>query len=262
MPSTSLPDWQLAPGMTRSLWEYSQAEHIADDYDDFFAYNSLFEFDAEVIDRHFTRPGLVVDLGCGTGRAIVRLARRGFRCLAVDLSEPMLRVVEEKADLDQLDIWRVQADMTRMDWLRDGAADYCLSLFSTIGMVRGRAHRQRVLQQVRRILKPGGLLVLHVHNWWFNLMDAAGRAHIARSLVRRVWNRDEELGDRFFDYRGIPNMFLHLYTHRELTGDLRLAGLRIKEMIPLALTRDRPLNRPWLLGRIRANGWIVVAERV
>lgn len=247
--------------MTRGLWEYAQAEHIADDYDEFFAFNSLFGFDAEVIDRHLTRPGLVVDLGCGTGRAIMRLARRGFPCLAVDLSEPMLRVVEEKAELDQLDIWRVQADMTQMDWLRDGSADYCLSLFSTIGMVRGRTHRRHVLQQVRRILKPGGLLVLHVHNWWFNLLDAAGRAQIARSLVRRLWNRDEELGDRFFDYRGIPNMFLHLYTQRELTGDLRAAGLRIKEWIPLALTRNKPLARPWFLGRIRANGWIVVAQR-
>lgn len=246
--------------MTRGLWEYSQAEHIADDYDAFFAYNSLFDYDAEVIDRHCTRPGLVVDLGCGTGRAIVRLARRGFRCLAVDLSEPMLRVVEEKADVDQLDIWRVQADMTRMEWLRDGAADYCLSLFSTIGMVRGREHRQRMLREVHRILKPGGLFVLHVHNWWFNLLDAAGRAHIARSLLKRLWSRDEELGDRFFDYRGIPNMFLHLYTYGELTSDLSAARLHIKKLIPLALTRDRPLSRPWLFGRIRANGWIVVAE--
>jgi ubiquinone/menaquinone biosynthesis C-methylase UbiE len=260
VPTTSIPDWQLPKGMTRGLWEYAQSEHIAYDYDEFFAFNSLFDFDAEVIDRHLVKPGLVADLGCGTGRAIVRLARRGFPCLAVDLSQYMLEVVGDKADEESLPIWRVQANMTQMGWLRDASIDYCLSLFSTLGMVRGRPSRQRVLQEVRRILKPGGLLVLHVHNWWFNLMDAHGRASIARSLARRLWNRDEELGDRFFDYRGIPNMFLHLYTHRELTGDLRLAGLRIKEMIPLALTRDRALARPWWFGRLRANGWIVVAE--
>jgi len=247
--------------MTRGLWEYSQSEHIAYDYDEFFAFNSLFDFDAEVIDRHLVRPGLVVDLGCGTGRAIVRLARRGFPCLAVDLSTYMLEVVGNKAAEESLPIFRVQADMTQMGWLRDASAEYCLSLFSTLGMVRGRPMRQHVLREVRRILKPRGLLVLHVHNWWFNLLDAAGRAAIARSLVRRLWKRDEELGDRFFDYRGIPRMFLHLFTHSELTADLRAAGLVIEEMIPLALTRDRPLEKPWWFGRIRANGWIVVARR-
>lgn len=247
--------------MTRGLWEYAQSESIAYDYDDFFAFNSLFEFDAEVIDRHLTRSGLVVDLGCGTGRAIVRLARRGFTCLGVDLSMYMLEVVGDKAAEESLPILRVQANMTQMGWLRDESADYCLSLFSTLGMVRGRKSRQQVLGEVRRILKPGGLLILHVHNWWFNLLDAAGRANIARSLVRRLWNRDEELGDRFFDYRGIPRMFLHLYRRSELIADLRTAGLVIDEMIPLALTRDRPLARPWCFGRIRANGWIVVARR-
>ena len=247
--------------MTRGLWEYARAEHIAYDYDEFFAFNSLFDFDAAVIDRHLTRPGLVVDLGSGTGRAIVRLARRGFRCLAVDLSPYMLEVVGDKAAEESLPIWRVQADMTQLGWLREASADYCLSLFSTLGMVRGRRSRQHVLREVRRILRPGGLLVLHVHNWWFNLLDAAGRASIAGGLWRRLWRREEELGDRFFDYRGIPNMFLHLYTHRELTGDLRQAGLRIKELIPLALTRDKPLSKPWWFGRLRANGWIVVAER-
>lgn len=247
--------------MTRGLWEYAQSESIAYDYDEFFAFNSLFEFDAEVIDRHLTRPGLVVDLGCGTGRAIVRLARRGFPCLGVDLSPYMLEVVGDKAAEESLPIWRVQADMTQMGWLRDQSADYCLSLFSTLGMVRGRAARRQVLCEVRRILKPGGLLILHVHNWWFNLLDAAGRAAIARALVRRLWNRDEELGDRFFDYRGIPQMFLHLYRRSELIDDVRDAGLAIEELIPLALTRDRPLANPWWLGRIRANGWIVTARR-
>lgn len=247
--------------MTRGLYEYARAEHIAYDYDEFFAYNSLFDFDAEVIDRYFTRPGLVVDLGCGTGRAIVRLARRGFQCLGVDLSPYMLEVVANKADEESLSIWRVQADMTRMGWLREASADYCLSLFSTIGMVRGWEGRQQVLHEVHRILKPGGLLVLHVHNWWFNLMDAHGRAAIARSLLRRLARRDVELGDRFFDYRGIPNMYLHLYTYRELTSTLRAAGLRVKEIIPLALTRDRPMSRGWLFPRIRANGWITIAER-
>ena len=80
-----LPDWRLPPGVPRSLWEYAQAEHIAADYDDFFAHNSLFDFDLAVLQRHFARPGTIVDLGAGTGRLLVPFARRGYRGLAVDL---------------------------------------------------------------------------------------------------------------------------------------------------------------------------------
>ena len=67
------PTWQLPPGVSRGLWDYVHTPHIADDYDDYFAFNSLFETDGAVLNRHFDRPGLVADLGCGTGRALVPL---------------------------------------------------------------------------------------------------------------------------------------------------------------------------------------------
>src|SRR6185312_290601 len=105
-PSSDWPSWRLPPGVTRSLWQYAQADHIAKDYDDYFAQNSLFEFDLAVLERHFAKPGLLVDLGCGTGRLLVPFARRGYRGLAVDLSRPMLDVVGEKAAAEQLPIDR------------------------------------------------------------------------------------------------------------------------------------------------------------
>ena len=58
------------------MWDYAHAPHIADDYDDYFALNTLFEFDEAVLARHLTRPGLIVDLGCGTGRRHKNAGRR------------------------------------------------------------------------------------------------------------------------------------------------------------------------------------------
>ncbi|HEV3417443.1 MAG TPA: class I SAM-dependent methyltransferase, partial [Pirellulales bacterium] len=132
-PSGPRPIWQLPSGVTRGMWEYAHAEHIARDYDDYFAENRLFEFDEETLARHFTRPGCVVDLGAGTGRAIVPLARRGFHGVAVDLSIEMLDVIGEKTTEDNLPIDRVLANMVELDCLADGIADYCICLFSTLG---------------------------------------------------------------------------------------------------------------------------------
>jgi len=246
--------------VTRGLWDYVQSDEIARQYDDYFADNRLFELDEQVLARHFTPPALVADLGCGTGRALVTLVRRGFTGLAIDLSEKMLDVVREKARLDNLPIECLQANMVELDGVADASVDYAICLFSTLGMIRGRDNRRRALAHIRRILKPGGLFVVHAHNFWFNLFDPNGPWWVLRSLLRSMWIRDVERGDKFFQYRGVPNMFLHVFTRGELTAALRGAGFRIKETVLLAANRRRPLRRPWLLGSIRANGWIVVCE--
>jgi SAM-dependent methyltransferase len=259
--SSSRASWQLPPGVTRSLWEYAQAEHIARDYDEYFAYNRLFNFDEAVLARCFARPGLVVDLGCGTGRALVPLVRRGHRGLAVDLSAQMLAVVGEKTAEENLSIDRVRCNLVELGCLADGVADYAMCLFSTLGMIRGSANRRRMVEHVRRILKPGGLFALHAHNFWYNLYDPGGPWWVIKSVLAAPFRRDWEVGDKFFDYRQIPNMYLHVFRRCELLRLLRRAGFRIREMIPLDYRRAGPLRRPWLLGNLRANGWIIVCER-
>ena len=135
-----------------------------------------------------------------------------------------------------------------------------ISLFSTLGMIHGRDNRHRALQHTRRILRPGGLFFLHVHNYWYNLRDLASQWWLLKNLLRSTFIRDMEAGDKFFEYRGIPNMFLHAFTFLELQNALRRAGFRIVETIPLDRQRHRALRWPWWFGRLRANGWIVVCE--
>ena len=261
MSPPSHPDWQLPTGVSRGLSDYVDSDHIADDYDDFFALTSLFEFDEEVISKHFVEPGLVVDLGCGTGRALVPLVRRGFRGLGVDLSLSMLRVVQEKADIDSLPIDLLMANLVELDAIADSAADYCLCLFSTLGMISGRKNRRRAVEHMWRILKPGGKAVLHVHNVWNNLFDPLGRRYLAKHIPQVLVRRDVQLGDKIMPYRGIPNMYLHSFTRHELRRVLVRAGFDIAELISLSPTRQHRLSHPWFLPRLRANGWVVVVQK-
>ena len=53
----------------------------------------------------------------------------------------MLDVVGQKAEAEQLPIDRILANMVELDCLRDAVADYCISMFSTLGMIRGHANR-------------------------------------------------------------------------------------------------------------------------
>ena len=239
--------WQLPPGVTRGMWDYAQADHIARDYDEYFAFNRLFDFDEQVLAKYITRPGWVFDLGCGTGRAAVLPLRRcGFSRAWRSICRPeMLAVVGAKASEESLPIDRLLANLVELDCLADGSADYCISLFSTLGMICGRENRDRALAHVRRLLKPGGVFILHVHNYWYNLYDPGGPWWLIKNLLRATFRRDVEAGDKFFDYRRIPNMFLHVFRRRELVRAPR-AGFTIRED-DLAARDPRPASgaEPW-----------------
>ena len=241
--------------MTRGLWDYTRAEHIADDYDQYFAHNSLFDFDEALLHKHFIRPGLLADLGCGTGRLLIPFARKGFRGLAIDLSPRMLGIVRQKAEAEQLPIDPLLANVTQLGCLQDQIADYCICMFSTLGMIRGRENRQQLLQHALRILKPGGLLVLHVHNRWYSLFEPSGRAWWWKNLWEHyTTGGDIERGDKFFNYRSIPNMYLHVFTQRELLRALGEAGFHVKELTPLDTERRHALRLAvalWSLARQR-----------
>ena len=75
-----------------------------------------------------------------------------------------------------------------------------------------------------------------------------------------VWHR-VELGDRWMNYRGIPGMRVHLYRWGELKRELRKAGFRIDEVLPLDEVSAAPISAPWFAHSFRAGGWIVFATR-
>ncbi|MEM6330355.1 MAG: class I SAM-dependent methyltransferase [Planctomycetota bacterium] len=264
MKQPPLPEWKLPPGVPRGVMDYAQSQSVAQDYDAYHADNPLFDFERQVLADEFSPPGRVIDLGCGSGRAVLPLVAAGHRALAVDLSEEMLGVVREKAACGGLPIDCLRANLVELDAVPTGGFDYAMCLFSTLGMIRGRGNRRRALGHFRRVLRPGGKLVLHVHNFWFNLRDAAtawsGPVWVAKHLLQAAATGGVEVGDKYFPYRGVPNFFLHAFRRRELQADLRSVGLSVRRWIPLEVTRRHALPAPWLLPSLRACGWLVVCE--
>jgi SAM-dependent methyltransferase len=268
-----LPDWRLPPGVPRGAWDYTQLRSIADDYDTYHGDNPLFKFEESVLAETFGEPptsvggvttGVIADLGCGSGRSLLPLMRRGWHGLAIDLSDAMLDVVRAKAVAESLPVECVRANLVEMtpDLVADESADHAMCLFSTLGMIRGREHRVTALRHMRRILRPGGKLVLHVHNFWFNLRDPGGPWWALRSLAKGALGKDGyETGDKTYPYRGVPNFFLHVFRERELRQDLRAANLKVLRWLHLDVARRHALPRPWLLPSLRANGWIIVCEK-
>ncbi len=256
------PAWRLPEGVNAALWEYTHTPRLAEEEDAYFRGHPLFEADAQAVDARFTEPAPLVDLGSGTGRHALRFAGRGFPVVAVELSQAMLArvMVKARAAGVSANILGVRANLCRLGALPDQTFAYALSMFSTLGMIRGSTARRQALGEACRILQPGGRLALHAHNLFLNLRNPQGRLWLLHQALK-IALRHPDAGDRRMVYRSIPGMEVHLYRWRELRRELKDAGFQIDEVLPLDSVHAQAIAAPWFLPGVRADGWIVFARR-
>lgn len=258
----------LAPGHDPSVLAYAREPDMARGYDRFHEYNHLFKTDARFLMEVLPEEGRILDLGCGTGRHLAVLGGRGYEVAGVDLSPHMLREAAKKLDRHGIEARLVGGDICRlgeMDEFADAEFDAVICMFSTLGLVRGRRRRSRALAGWRRVLRPGGTLVVHTHNLWHNLTDSWGRRSLAwsaaASLLSKLWLSGRELGDKWMrGYRGMPKLYLHFFSLRELRSLVRGAGFRIERELLLNDARTGPFHGR--LAYFRANGFMIAARKV
>jgi SAM-dependent methyltransferase len=255
-------NWQLPPGVTRGLWQYLHDDAIARGYDASLGDSALVMVDCHFVQHHCRAAGRLIDLGCGTGRLALPMAQRGHWVVGVDLSAPMLHVVGDKATAAAVRIERVQANLVELGGLDDEAFDYAACLFSTLGMIAGAEQRRRVLAHVHRLLRPGGVFVLHIHNRWFNFWNPQGRTWLVRDLIRAALGRPDAGDCQMPAYGDMPPLTLHLFTRREALRLLRSAGFTIRTVKPVSLLADGNLRWPRCFGWLRAYGYLIAAEKV
>jgi len=99
---------------------------------------------------------VVMDFGCGPGFFTVEAAKKAKRVIAVDLSPEMLRKAQKKAEKEGIkNVEFLQSDGTKIQ-LEDDVVDliFLVTVFHEVGESR------KVLAEFRRVLKPGGRLVI------------------------------------------------------------------------------------------------------
>jgi SAM-dependent methyltransferase len=257
MNNEPIPDWKLPAGVDRGLWDYMRSGEMVSGYEGAMAESPLARADVAFCERAFPTPGRLLDLGCGTGRLCRWFAAKGFTCVGVDLSEEMLNTAR---GFGVPNIEYRTENILELSGIADGSFDYAACLFSTLGMVRGRANREKVIANAFRVLKPGGRFVLHIHNRYFR---ALGWRTIARHWWCGLLGR-ENTGDITMPqaYGGAP-LTLHHFSFHEAWKLLRRAGFRQKAALPLYLEPDRPRPlgadpRPWF----SRYGYLILSERL
>lgn len=96
----------------------------------------------------------VLDVGCGAGRHLRALRARGLSAFGIDLSAVLLHDAPRAV---------ARADMRRLPF-PDDRFDLVACFFTTFGYFDSHAEDFDVLRELRRVVRPGGLLFLDLAN--------------------------------------------------------------------------------------------------
>ena len=174
--------------------------------------------------------GRALDLGCAQGNVALLLAEAGMESWAVDLRPHFLEYAGQKYERGKFR--RCAANAEALPF-----ADGTFDLVVWGEMIEHVAYPERVLSEIRRVLRPGGHLVLSTPN--------GQRLRTGLPTFSAVADREALVAKQ---YKPDSDGHLFLFAQRELETLLAASGFQVREHVYYAT--------PWLTGRLGFRYWM------
>lgn len=142
--------------MDKNLTIYNKTEVVG--Y--YKAQSELFDCEAHLVDRHFRNRPRILDIGVGGGRTTTALSAIASRYTGVDYSLAMVEACRER--FPHLEF--MQADASNMGEFADASYDAAMFSFNGIDTLTSDELRHSCLQEICRVLAPGGIFIFSSHN--------------------------------------------------------------------------------------------------
>ena len=108
-----------------------------------------------------SHPELVLDLGCGTGKMTLELAKRGYDMTGVDYSPEMLDVARNNAEKQGCDILWLCQDMREFELY--GTVDMAVCCLDCINHLTTSKDLDKCLSLVHNYLIPDGIFIFDIN---------------------------------------------------------------------------------------------------
>lgn len=115
-------------------------------------------YSTQVIESEKVKPGLTLDLGCGTGAKSIYLAKRGFKVKGVDISETAIEHTKENAKKARVKVKFIAANATNLGFLGDKKFDFILDWTNLHDITK--AKQRKYVDEIIKYTKKGGSLIL------------------------------------------------------------------------------------------------------
>jgi ubiquinone/menaquinone biosynthesis C-methylase UbiE len=190
---------------------------------------------------------LVLDVATGTGRAALALAPSQGSVIGIDVAEAMVRVASEKAQRLGLENIRFLAGSALRLPFKDGTFDaiVCLRFFHFVP----RPAWVIIIQEMFRVLKPNGVLILEFLNPFYG---------VGIRFCRRLFSTSTRSPVYLWPFQ-LCHICPGVKLRRVVGTYLPLVQLLSHISVELALTTLK-LSRRWPFSHIASQKWYVLAK--
>jgi tRNA (uracil-5-)-methyltransferase TRM9 len=177
-----------------------------------FRHWSIFRNELEALAERWQK-GKLLNLGCAHGPDFLPFMQ-GFDLYGVDFSAEMLRFARKYSQKFDFSVSLSLADIGRLPY-SDKTFDWAISV-ATYHHIKGEEKKKAALDELRRVLKPGGEAFITVWNRW------QPRFWFSRREVAVPWRKKAKTLYRYY----------YLFSYPELEKLVKRAGFDILKSSP------------------------------
>ena len=191
---------------------YSGFAEVYDLFMDNVPYESWSEYIAGILRDYGAESGILLDLGCGTGKMTRLLAKAGYDMIGIDSSEEMLGIAAAQ-ETEGSGILYLNQDMR--DFELYGTVRAVISVCDSINYITEEEDLLAVFRLVNNYLDPGGIFLFDL-NTLYKYREILGNATICE-------NREEGsfIGENYYEEESQINEYDMTFFVKEEDGRYR-----------------------------------------
>lgn len=139
---------------------YTEFAQVYDLFMDNVPYEEWCTYIVRELKKEQIKNGLVLELGCGTGRMTRLLAKTGYDMIGIDMSQEMLTIAREAQEADDGILYLLQ-DMRSFELY--GTVRAVVSVCDSINYILEEEDLRQVFSLVNNYLDPGGIFLFDLN---------------------------------------------------------------------------------------------------
>jgi len=192
-----------------------------------FSRTRRFLWDIEQLSKYVLNGDKILDLGCGNGRLLEIFKGRQIDYFGLDSSEKLIEIAEKEYPKNRFGV----GDILHLPFPNN----FFNKVFTirTLHHIPSEKFRLQALREIKRVLKPGGILILTVWNAWGSKYKINLLRMIKNCFFKIIWKSKLDFGDAFVPWGKVNEKVLryfHFFTRGELKNLVQKSDFKIKDI--------------------------------